>query len=194
MRYDTSKAQVHRLLCLCLQGIFNTLDKAGQLVEQTIEQLYSEAAGKFLADRFVTGTCPKCQFEVKMLPLLFFLLVQLSLSNSSCLLFFLFVQLGLLLYSSCLLFFLSYFLISLTGPKCQLKINVFLLHFFVALQLCCLIFFIHSLPTPLTYSVHSSSWSSSCQSMSSSQGLQQASCICAFKSTAADVSAKAHVF
>ncbi|DBA80051.1 hypothetical protein WJX79_001269 [Trebouxia sp. C0005] len=45
------------------QGIFNTLDKAGQLVEQTIEQLYSEAAGKFLADRFVTGTCPKCKFE-----------------------------------------------------------------------------------------------------------------------------------
>ncbi|KAL3147164.1 hypothetical protein ABBQ32_002671 [Trebouxia sp. C0010 RCD-2024] len=45
------------------QGIFNTLDRAGQLVEQTIEQLYSEAAGKFLADRFVTGTCPKCQYE-----------------------------------------------------------------------------------------------------------------------------------
>ena len=49
---------------VCLQGIFNTLDGAGQLVEQTIEQLYSEAAGKFLADRFVTGTCPKCQYEV----------------------------------------------------------------------------------------------------------------------------------
>lgn len=49
---------------VCAQGIFNTLDRAGQLVEQTIEQLYSEAAGKFLADRFVTGTCPKCQYEV----------------------------------------------------------------------------------------------------------------------------------
>lgn len=49
---------------VCVQGIFNTLDRAGQLVEQTIEQLYSEAAGKFLADRFVTGTCPKCQYEV----------------------------------------------------------------------------------------------------------------------------------
>ena len=48
-----------------MQGIFNTLDKAGQLMEQTIEQLYSEAAGKFLADRFVTGTCPKCQYEVQ---------------------------------------------------------------------------------------------------------------------------------
>ena len=51
-------------VCLTAQGIFNTLDRAGQLVEQTIEQLYSEAAGKFLADRFVTGICPKCQYEV----------------------------------------------------------------------------------------------------------------------------------
>jgi len=29
-----------------------------------MEQLYSEAAGKFLADRFVSGTCPKCGYEV----------------------------------------------------------------------------------------------------------------------------------
>ena len=32
-------------------------------MEQTMEQLYSEAAGKFLADRFVAGTCPKCRYE-----------------------------------------------------------------------------------------------------------------------------------
>lgn len=30
-----------------------------------MEQLYSEAAGKFLADRFVSGTCPKCGYEVR---------------------------------------------------------------------------------------------------------------------------------
>lgn len=30
-----------------------------------MEQLYSEAAGKFLADRFVSGTCPKCSYEVR---------------------------------------------------------------------------------------------------------------------------------
>ena len=29
-----------------------------------MEQLYSEALGKFLADRFVVGTCPKCKYEV----------------------------------------------------------------------------------------------------------------------------------
>jgi len=28
-----------------------------------MEQLYSEAAGKFLADRFVTGTCPRCGYS-----------------------------------------------------------------------------------------------------------------------------------
>jgi methionyl-tRNA synthetase len=37
---------------------------AGNISEQTMEQLYSEAAGKFLADRFVSGTCPKCAYEV----------------------------------------------------------------------------------------------------------------------------------
>ncbi len=68
-RHTDCCASIDTTVCvLCLQGIFDTLDKAGQLVEQTIEQLYSEAAGKFLADRFVTGTCPKCKFEVKMLP------------------------------------------------------------------------------------------------------------------------------
>lgn len=49
-----------------LQGIFKALEGQGQLVEQTIEQLYSEAASKFLADRFVVGTCPKCKYEVCM--------------------------------------------------------------------------------------------------------------------------------
>ena len=29
-----------------------------------MEQLYSEALGKFLADRFVVGTCPKCGYTV----------------------------------------------------------------------------------------------------------------------------------
>ena len=40
------------------------LEDKKQLVEQESQQLYSEAAGKFLADRFVTGTCPKCGYEV----------------------------------------------------------------------------------------------------------------------------------
>ncbi|KAL4436391.1 hypothetical protein ABPG77_009953 [Micractinium sp. CCAP 211/92] len=45
------------------QDIFRTLQERGCLVEQTMEQLYSEPLGKFLADRFVVGTCPKCKYE-----------------------------------------------------------------------------------------------------------------------------------
>ncbi|GAB4819697.1 hypothetical protein N2152v2_006743 [Parachlorella kessleri] len=43
--------------------IFRTLQANGFLVEQTMEQLYSEPINKFLADRFVSGTCPKCKYE-----------------------------------------------------------------------------------------------------------------------------------
>ncbi|WIA39334.1 hypothetical protein OEZ86_005446 [Tetradesmus obliquus] len=45
------------------QGLFQDLWQAGNISEQVMEQLYSEAAGKFLADRFVSGTCPKCGYE-----------------------------------------------------------------------------------------------------------------------------------
>lgn len=177
MRGDPSTAQ-HRHTdwgVLRLQGIFNTLDKAGQLVEQTIEQLYSEAAGKFLADRFVTGTCPKCKFEVKMLPLLFsltaFALFPTCLHSSSY-----------LPNSACTWLVVPFLLTVLPVWSTQVVVVLFLLtllpplsywpqvpvqaehvpaYFLVVLELCCLFFFIHSLPTPLTYFIHSSSWSSS---------------------------------
>ena len=41
-------------------AFFKTLYDRGKFVEQTTEQLYDEEANQFLADRFVTGTCPKC--------------------------------------------------------------------------------------------------------------------------------------
>lgn len=45
------------------QDMFLALGHNDCLVEQSMEQLYSEALGKFLADRFVCGTCPKCGYE-----------------------------------------------------------------------------------------------------------------------------------
>lgn len=45
------------------QDIFKSLQSNEQLVQQEMQQLYSEAAGKFLADRFVYGTCPKCGYD-----------------------------------------------------------------------------------------------------------------------------------
>ena len=39
---------------------FRKLYDNGKFIEETTEQLYDEKAAQFLADRFVTGTCPKC--------------------------------------------------------------------------------------------------------------------------------------
>ncbi|CAG9463377.1 unnamed protein product [Pedinophyceae sp. YPF-701] len=45
------------------QGIFRDLHGRGLLSVQTMEQLYSEKLGKFLADRYVSGKCPKCGYD-----------------------------------------------------------------------------------------------------------------------------------
>ena len=45
------------------QDIFLKLHENGFLTEKTIQQLYDEESGKFLADRFVKGTCPACGYE-----------------------------------------------------------------------------------------------------------------------------------
>ncbi len=43
-----------------VQDIFKKVDDAGYIREAEIEQLYCEHDQRFLADRFVEGTCPKC--------------------------------------------------------------------------------------------------------------------------------------
>lgn len=45
------------------QQYFLDLLKNGYIEEKVTDQLYSEVDGKFLADRYVTGTCPQCGFE-----------------------------------------------------------------------------------------------------------------------------------
>ncbi|TDL14426.1 methionyl tRNA synthetase [Rickenella mellea] len=42
------------------QEIYTNLSKNGKLIKQTKEQTYCEGCSKFLADRFVEGTCPNC--------------------------------------------------------------------------------------------------------------------------------------
>lgn len=42
---------------------FRKLYEQGDFVEQTTEQYYDPQAQQFLADRYITGTCPKCQSE-----------------------------------------------------------------------------------------------------------------------------------
>ena len=45
------------------QEIFHEVHSKGKVHEESMEQLYSEALGRFLADRLVEGTCPKCGYE-----------------------------------------------------------------------------------------------------------------------------------
>jgi len=45
------------------QSIFLDLEKNGYITNQTIEQLYCDSCGRFLADRYVRGTCPSCGYE-----------------------------------------------------------------------------------------------------------------------------------
>ena len=45
-----------------VQQFFKDLLENGYIEEKVTEQLYSEVDKKFLADRYVVGTCPKCGF------------------------------------------------------------------------------------------------------------------------------------
>ena len=45
------------------QDVFLKLKEKGYLTEHTTQQPFCEKHGKFLADRFVEGTCPKCGYE-----------------------------------------------------------------------------------------------------------------------------------
>lgn len=55
--YSRTSAPVHHKTA---SDIFTKLYEQGNFIEQTTAQLYDEEAQQFLADRFVTGTCPKC--------------------------------------------------------------------------------------------------------------------------------------
>jgi len=46
-----------------VQDFFHALERKGLIEEKTENHLYSEAEKRFLADRYVIGTCPKCGFE-----------------------------------------------------------------------------------------------------------------------------------
>jgi methionyl-tRNA synthetase len=46
-----------------VQDIFKKADAAGYISEETIAQLYCASCDRFLADRYVQGTCPHCGYE-----------------------------------------------------------------------------------------------------------------------------------
>ena len=55
--YSRTSAPIHHKTAA---EFFTQMHADGKFIEQTTEQLYDPEAQQFLADRFVTGTCPKC--------------------------------------------------------------------------------------------------------------------------------------
>ncbi|MDE6534263.1 MAG: methionine--tRNA ligase [Muribaculaceae bacterium] len=55
--YGRTTSDTHRKTA---SDFFRTLYDKGEFIEKTSMQLYDEEAGEFLADRYVTGTCPHC--------------------------------------------------------------------------------------------------------------------------------------
>ncbi len=58
--YGRTTSETHRRTA---SDFFRRLYEKGEFIEKTSEQLYDEQAGQFLADRYVTGTCPHCGNE-----------------------------------------------------------------------------------------------------------------------------------
>ena len=58
--YSRTTAKIHHDTA---QEFFKTLNDKNEFIEEVTEQLYDAEANQFLADRFVTGTCPKCGNE-----------------------------------------------------------------------------------------------------------------------------------
>ena len=58
--YSRTSAPIHHETA---SDIFSKMHVAGQFIEEVTEQLYDPEAKQYLADRFVTGTCPKCNHK-----------------------------------------------------------------------------------------------------------------------------------
>lgn len=56
--YSRTTSPIHRQVA---SDFFRTLYEKGEFIEKTTEQYYDEEAKQFLADRYITGTCPHCQ-------------------------------------------------------------------------------------------------------------------------------------
>lgn len=58
--YGRTHTKQHEKL---IHELFTRLDSLGMIEEKTSQQPYSVKEKKFLADRYVVGTCPKCGYE-----------------------------------------------------------------------------------------------------------------------------------
>ena len=58
--YSRTTSETHREMS---SSFFRKLYDKGEFIEKTSEQYYDQEANQFLADRYITGTCPHCQNE-----------------------------------------------------------------------------------------------------------------------------------
>ena len=58
--YSRTTSKIHERTA---SEFFKTLYDKGEFIEKTSKHLYDEQAHQFLADRYVTGTCPHCGYE-----------------------------------------------------------------------------------------------------------------------------------
>ncbi len=58
--YSRTSSPTHRVTA---SEFFSKLHSEGKFIEQTSMQYYDEEAQQFLADRYIVGTCPRCQNE-----------------------------------------------------------------------------------------------------------------------------------
>ena len=58
--YSRTTSETHREHA---SDFFQTLHEKGEFIEKTTEQYYDPEAKQFLADRYITGTCPNCKNE-----------------------------------------------------------------------------------------------------------------------------------
>ncbi|MFV0506416.1 MAG: methionine--tRNA ligase [Bacteroidales bacterium] len=58
--YSRTSADIHKETA---SQFFRTLYDNSKFIERTSEQFYDEDANQFLADRYITGTCPKCNHD-----------------------------------------------------------------------------------------------------------------------------------
>ncbi len=58
--YSRTSSKTHAATA---SDFFRKLYDDGKFIEQTSEQFYDEEAQTYLADRYITGTCPRCQNE-----------------------------------------------------------------------------------------------------------------------------------
>ena len=58
--YSRTSSQIHHETAA---EFFKTLYKKGEFIEKISKQYFDEAENQFLADRYIIGTCPKCEYE-----------------------------------------------------------------------------------------------------------------------------------